>query len=553
MTKPEADRMEPANNSRWWRRAVVYQVYLRSFADGNGDGTGDLAGLRSRLGHLVELGIDAIWINPWYPSPLADGGYDVADYRDIHPDFGTLGEADRLIAEAHERGIRVLIDLVPNHTSTEHPWFQAALAAGPGSPERERYIFRAGRGSGGNQPPTNWVASFGGSTWARVDDGEWYLHIFDTSQPDLNWQHTGVQEEFDDILRFWLDRGVDGFRVDVAHGMVKDLSFPDVDPDTSGTERRPLADGSHPHWDRDGVHELNRRWRAILDEYEDRMMVAEANVHPDRLPLYLRPDEYHQSFNFDLLKADWSAKDFRAIIDGAATRAAAIGAASTWVLSNHDIVRHATRYGLPPGTNYKRWLLDGPHEALDAEAGVRRARAAALVTLALPGSAYVYQGDELGLPEVWDLPTDVLQDPTWARSDKTVKGRDGCRVPIPWTVDGSSFGFGANGAWLPQPSVFGELSVEAQTDDPTSMLNLYRAAIAARRGLFDVDEQLEMLDLGSDILAFRRGNGATVVVNMGTAPLDGSDLPAGPVVLTSGPPSGIGVPPDTAVWLGPVS
>ncbi len=551
MNRPETMQTAEGKSLGWWRRAVVYQVYIRSFADGNGDGTGDLAGLRSRLDHLAELGIDAMWITPWYPSPLADGGYDVADHRDIHPDFGTLTEAAALIAEAHERGIRVLIDLVPNHTSVEHPWFQAALAAGPGSPERERYIFRAGRGVDGSEPPTNWVANFGGSAWARVDDGEWYLHIFDTSQPDLNWQHPEVRDEFDDILRFWLERGVDGFRIDVAHGMIKDLSFPDVSVELLDERGQRLPDGSHPFWDRDELHVLIRRWRAILDGYDDRMMVAEANVHPDRLPLYLRSGEYHQSFNFDLLKAAWSAEDFRSIIVGAATKAAAIGAASTWVLSNHDIVRHATRYGLPVGTDYKRWLLDGPHDALDAEAGARRARAAILVTLALPGSAYVYQGDELGLPEVWDLPTDVLEDPTWERSGHTQKGRDGCRVPIPWTVDGPSFGFGTNGAWLPQPPIFGDLSTEAQESDPDSDLNLYRTAISLRNDLFRRDEQLQMLDLGADTLAFRRGTGATVVVNMGSEPLAAACLPPGEVVLSSGRRPDNDLPPDTAVWLAP--
>ncbi|MDH4280375.1 MAG: glycoside hydrolase family 13 protein [Acidimicrobiia bacterium] len=553
MNQPESMQMEQSGSPAWWRRSVVYQVYIRSFADGNGDGTGDLAGLRARLDHLAELGIDAIWVNPWYPSPMADGGYDVVDHRAIHLDFGTLAEADALISETHERGMRFLIDVVPNHTSVEHPWFQAALAAGSGSPERQRYIFRAGRGPGGDEPPTNWQAVFGGSAWTRVDDGEWYLHIFDISQPDLNWQHPEVRDEFDSILRFWVDRDVDGFRVDVAHGMVKDRSFPDAPVDLLDDRGQRLPDGSHPHWDRDELHQLIRRWRAVLDEYDNRMMVAEANVHPDRLPLYLRPGEYHQSFNFDLLKAKWSADDFRSIIVGSAARAAAIGAVSTWVLSNHDIVRHATRYGLPPGIDYERWLLDGPHDVLDAEAGARRARAAVMVTLALPGSTYIYQGDELGLPEVWDLPVEVLEDPTWERSKHTVKGRDGCRVPIPWAKHGSSFGFGEGPSWLPQPPIFGDLSVEAQKGDPASTLNLYRSAIRLRGDLFVADEELDMLDLGVDILAFRRGSGATVVVNMGSTPLPADDLPPGEIVLSSGPTIGTKLPPDAAVWLAPES
>ena len=548
-----ADRA--ANDVPWWRRATVYQIYIRSFADGNGDGTGDLAGIRSRLDYLADLGVDAIWVNPWYPSPLADGGYDVADYCDIHPEFGTLAEADAFIAEAHQRWMRVIVDLVPNHTSVEHPWFQAALAAGPGSPERDRYIFQPGRGPNGELPPTNWHAVFGGSAWERVDDGEWYLHIFDVSQPDLNWRNPDVLDEFDDVLHFWLDRGVDGFRIDVAHGMAKDWSFPDVAEGLTIADAQNRHDGSHPHWDRDAVHDIVRRWRRIVNEYDDRMMVAEASVNAKRLPLYLRPDEFHQSFNFDLLRARWSAKDFAEIITNAVSAATDIGAASTWVLSNHDIVRHPTRYGLPEGIDYERWLLDGPHDLLDAEAGARRGRAGALIALALPGSSYVYQGEELGLPEVWDLPTDALQDPTWERSNHTEKGRDGCRVPIPWRTDGPSFGFGNGSAWLPLPHSFGPLSVEAQDDDPDSILNLYRRALDLRDELMTADERITMLDMGPHVLAFQRGNGARVIANMGVGSLDLSAVTSGPyeVVLSS---TDLGsaptkLPPDTTVWLAP--
>ncbi len=348
--------------STWWRDSVVYQVYVRSFADGNGGGQGDINGLRSRLGHIASLGVDAIWLNPWYLSPLADGGYDVADYRKIEPRYGTLADAEALIEECHELGIRVIADLVPNHTSREHQWFQEALASPPGDPSRDRYIFRPGQGADGNEPPNNWQAVFGGSTWEQVDDGEWYLHIFDTSQPDLNWEHPEVRDEFDAIIRFWLDRGIDGLRIDVAHGMIKDLDFPDLPEEVLGNFA--LLDGDepiiHPFWDRDGVHEINRRWRAILDEYDDRMMVAEAWVHSKHLPLYLRPDEYHQAFNFDLLETPWRAAAFSNVITTAVTAANAIGATTTWVLSNHDVMRHATRYGLPNEANWRRWPLDGP-------------------------------------------------------------------------------------------------------------------------------------------------------------------------------------------------
>ena len=535
--------------TEWWQHGVVYQVYIRSFADGNGDGEGDLAGLRSRLDYLQALGIDAVWINPWYDSPMRDGGYDVADYRNIAPRFGTVEEAELFINEANERGIKVIADLVPNHTSSDHAWFQEALAAPPGSPARERYIFKDGKGADGSEPPTNWQGVFGGSAWERVDDGQWYLHLFDTSQPDLNWEHPEVRAEFEDILRFWLDRGVNGFRIDVAHGLIKDTTWPDV-----ATESRILeADGfdtdepiDHPYWDRDGVHEIIRDWRAILNEYDDRMMVAEAWVHARRLPLYLRPDEYHQSFNFDLLAAEWSAESFRSIISKSLDAANAIGATSTWVLSNHDVVRHATRYGLPTDVNWRDWINTNPAAIVDYDLGTDRARAVALVTLALPGSTYVYQGEELGLHEVSDLPDEVLDDPTWERSEHTARGRDGCRVPLPWTLDDPSFGFGTSSAWLPQPSWFEPFCASVQDGDPDSMLTLYRQAISLRSELFATDRRLDMLDRGADVLAFSRASNVVVVANMGEAPVE---LPDGEVVLVSEDLVGGALPPNAAAWI----
>lgn len=363
--------------SEWWRNGVVYQIYPRSFADGNGDGTGDVMGIRARLDHLVQLGIDAIWISPWYPSPLLDGGYDVADHRDIAPRFGSLDDARALIADAHAAGIRIIIDLVPNHTSWDHEWFVAARHAAPGSPERRRYMIRPGRGTNGELPPNNWTAVFGGSAWTRLPDGEWYLHLFDSSQPDLDWTNPEVRQEFVDILRFWIDLGVDGFRVDVAHGLVKDPALPDL-ATTEGILESALIE-NHPHWDRDGVHEIIREWRAVLDAEQlarerDLMMVAEAWVLPASLPNYLRPDEYHQSFNFDFLQCEWDAVLMRAAVDRALAGAEAVGSSATWALSNHDVVRHATRYGLPPETDWRAWLLDGPHEVLDAALGLRRER-----------------------------------------------------------------------------------------------------------------------------------------------------------------------------------
>lgn len=534
----------------WWRRAVVYQVYIRSFADATGDGCGDIAGLRSRLGYLADLGVDALWINPWYPSPLNDGGYDVADFRDIEPQFGTLGQAEELIDEAHGHDIKIIIDLVPNHTSAAHDWFQQALAAGPGSPERDRYIFRQGRGHEQSAPPTDWQSVFGGSAWEPVGDGWWYLHLFDTSQPDLNWENGEVRVEFESVLRFWLDRGVDGFRIDVAHGLVKDQSFPDLGETSELLSQTERAD--HPHWDRDGIHEIVRGWRSVLDEYDGPMMVAEAWVRAERLPLYLRPDEYHQSFNFDFLEAEWAAPTFRTIIERSTEAATGVGATSTWVLSNHDVMRHATRYGLPRDVDWRRWPVEGPADLLDVGLGAERARAAALVTLALPGSTYIYQGEELGLPEVWDLPVEVLDDPVWERSARTQKGRDGCRVPLPWQPTGPSFGFGSGASWLPQPRSFAALSVATQATDEGSMLSLYRKAIALRRQHLRADEGITLLDRGPDVLAFRRDSGIACFTNFGSTPVQ---LPPGRVLLSSAttvePAADVSLPPDTTVWMAP--
>lgn len=534
-----------SNSLPWWKTDVVYQVYIRSFADGNGDGTGDIAGLRSRLPYLRDLGVDAIWLNPWYKSPLHDGGYDVADYRDIEPRYGTLEEAEALIVDAHEHGIKIVTDLVPNHTSSEHMWFQEALASPPGSPARNRYHILPGQGPDGAEPPTNWTSVFGGSAWERLPDGEWFLHIFDHTQPDLNWTNPEVIEEFKSIFRFWLDRGVDGFRVDVAHGLAKDMAYPDV-------EENPVLLASantpgHPFWDRDELHSIVRGWRSVLDEYDEAMMVAEAWVAADRLPLYIRPDEYHQSFNFDFLTAPWDAGQMQDVLSKSIEAADAVGAAPTWVLSNHDVVRHTTRYGLPNGTDWRSWLLDGPHDALDADLGLARARAGVMMMLGLPGGVYLYQGEELGLPEVWDLPTDVLDDPVWEQSNHTSKGRDGCRVPVPWTADGPSFGFGDNAGWLPQPDAFGALSAEAQTGQDDSTLELYRSALAIRKDHFVSDNDIEWLDAPDGVIGLRRGSGAECWLNVSGEPL--ALDPSRTVLLCSGALADGMLPMNTAVWL----
>lgn len=525
----------------------MYQIYVRSFADGNGDGTGDIAGMRARLGHLAQLGVDAVWVNPWYRSPLHDGGYDVADYRQINERFGTTADAEEFIAAAAAHGIRVLVDLVPNHTSSEHAWFFEALAAAPGSDARARYHFLDGRGGDGELPPNDWRSVFGGPAWTRVDDGQWYLHLFDTTQPDVNWGHPDVADEFDAVMRFWLDRGAAGFRIDVAHALTKAPGYPDAGLDANNG--RGMSDPI-PYFDRDDLHPIVRRWRSLLDQYDERMMVAEAWVAAERRPLYLRPGEYHQAFDFDLLSAAWDATTFRSIIGDSLRSADAVGSNATWVLSNHDVVRHATRYGLPNDVDSRQWLLDGPHDALDAERGARRARAAALLTFALPGSVYVYQGDELGLPEAWQLPLEVLQDPIWEDSGHTVKGRDGCRVPIPWAATGPSLGFGDAKGWLPQPDEFARLAASEQADDPSSTLSLYREALGIRRervsAACDAEIRSTWLDLGSDVVAFERSDGLRCLVNMGADPVA---LPAGEVVLASSPFAGTLLPSDTAVWL----
>ncbi len=534
---------------QWWRSSVIYQVYVRSFADADGDGTGDINGIRSRLPYLADLGVDGLWVNPWYTSPLHDGGYDVADYRDINPIYGTLQDAKDLIQEAHGFNIKVIVDLVPNHTSAQHEWFQEAIQSPPGHPSRDRYHIRPGKGPDGSEPPTNWLSVFGGPAWGRLADGQWYLHIFDPTQPDLNWTNPEVQEEFRDIFKFWLQLGADGFRVDVAHGLAKDMAFPDVAADGEeilvATKRQ-----DHPFWDRDEVHTYIRQWRAVLDASPNNaMMVAEAWVAPERVHLYLRPDEYHQSFAFDFLEASWDPVELTTSIQRALDDAGSVGTVPTWALSNHDVVRHATRYGLPDGLDYRKWLLDGPHEVLDADLGQRRARAAIMFMLALPGSVYLYQGEELGLPEVWDLPEDVLDDPVWEQSGRTSKGRDGCRVPVPWAPDGPSYGFGTGPSWLPQPAYFADFSAANQAADPDSMLQLYRSALKLRKDLVPSSENIEWLaPPHQSVVALRRPGGLNCWVNFSAGEVA---LPAeARILLTSDPDErDTGkLPPDASAW-----
>ncbi|MFE2099278.1 glycoside hydrolase family 13 protein [Streptomyces sp. NPDC059468] len=551
-----------AKHRDWWRDAVIYQVYPRSFADSNGDGMGDLEGVRSRLPYLRDLGVDAVWLSPFYASPQADAGYDVADYRAVDPMFGNLLDADALIRDAHELGLRVIVDLVPNHSSDQHEWFKRALADGPGSPLRERYHFRPGKGENGELPPNDWESIFGGPAWTRVEDGEWYLHLFAPEQPDFNWEHPAVGDEFRSILRFWLDMGVDGFRIDVAHGLVKADGLPDLG---SHDQLKLLGNDVMPFFDQDGVHAIYRQWRVVLDEYAGnelgpggpsaegrrretggRIFVAEAwTPTVERTANYVRPDELHQAFNFQYLGTEWDAKELRTVIDRTLEAMRPVGAPATWVLSNHDVTRHATRFANPPG------LGTQIRTAGDRELGLRRARAATLLMLALPGSAYVYQGEELGLPDVVDLPDEVRQDPAFFRGAGQDGFRDGCRVPIPWTREGSSYGFGSGGSWLPQPSAWAELSVEAQSGVPGSTLELYRSALGIRRSQPDLGagEAVEWLRAPEGVLAFRRGEFVCVANTTGesvTTPSHGRVLLAsGEVTEADGEAK---VPADTTVW-----
>ncbi|MFI6086796.1 glycoside hydrolase family 13 protein [Streptomyces sp. NPDC051218] len=533
----------PADGSaprEWWRDAVIYQVYPRSFADGNGDGMGDLPGVTARLPYLKRLGVDAVWLSPFYASPQADAGYDVADYRAVDPMFGTLPDADALVREAHALGLRVLVDLVPNHCSDQHAWFKQAVREGEGSPVRERFHFRPGKGEDGQLPPNDWESVFGGPAWTRVADGEWYLHLFAPEQPDFNWDHPAVHEEFRSILRYWLDLGIDGFRIDVAHGLVKAAGLPDIGHEE---QVKLLGKQSVPYFDQDGVHEIYRSWRRILQEYPgERIAVAEAwTPTVERSARYLRPGELHQAFNFEYLTSAWDAPALRAVIDRSLDAMNAVGAPATWVLSNHDVVRHSTR------------LAEG-----DAARGLRRAKAATLLMLALPGSAYIYQGEELGLPEVTELPDEVRQDPAFFRSTGQDGTRDGCRVPLPWSGDRAPFGFGpvdGGPSWLPQPAGWKDLTVEAQDGDPASTLEFYRRALAVRREhpALGAGSDVEWLDAPEGVLSFRRtspGGSMVCTVNLTAAPVT---VPSpGTVLLSSAGTTpgadGTVLPADSTVW-----
>ena len=535
-------------NAEWWRSAVIYQIYPRSFADGNGDGMGDLKGVTERLDSLVELGVDAIWFSPFMLSPQKDAGYDITDYKQIDPLFGNLDDFDKLVAAATAKGLRIIVDMVPNHSSDQNELFQKALKAAPGSAERDMYIFRDGKGLFKRKEPNNWPSVFGGASWTRIREangkkGQWYLHIFDSSQPDFNWRNPKVVAYFEDILRFWLDRGVAGFRIDVAHGLIKRDGLPDTEdfstemggsrPDDELTIQQ--LERKNPYWGQPEVHEINRKFRKVVDEYDDRIMAGEAWIMPlTRMAEWVRSDEYHQAFNFDYMFAAWSKEGQKASIDRSLKAFGDVGAPSTWVLSNHDVIRHATRFAyedgeLPPqgdgiGAHFRQ-----PDEAL----GLRRARAATSFMLGIPGGAYIYQGEELGLPEHTTLDGKFRQDPTWFRTKGKRVGRDGCRVPLPWEPGaGAANGFNTTGeSWLPQPDSYQRLARSAQRGVVGSTLELYKRLLKVRKelGLGAGDFRWAPEFQNEDSLAYVN-KGVAVIANFGTDPIV---LPKGEVLVTS--------------------
>ena len=536
----------------WWRQAVIYQIYPRSFKDSNGDGIGDIKGITSKIDYLSSLNVDAVWLSPFYPSALADGGYDVDDYRDIDPKLGTLADFDEMLNELHKAGIRVFVDIVPNHSSNRHIWFQEAINSEPGSPARNRYIFRDGRGVNGELPPTNWISHFAPSAWSHEStqggkNNQWYCHLFAPEQPDFNWDNKEVEEEFLLTLKFWADRGVDGFRIDVAHMMKKDLSEPLKDVPEPVTLDSKVA-GNEVLFDRDEVHEVFKSWRKLFNQYKPpRVAVAEAWAKPENVHRYASPDELGQAFNFDLLLADFDATTYREIVTRNIAAAKKYGSSSTWVFSNHDQVRPATRYGLPRGADLIAFKnSNGRSEKCDLNRGLRASIAAQMFALALPGCTYIYQGEELGLPEALEIPEDQIQDPQYLRNNKFDKGRDGCRVPLPWNKTGSSFGFGTAGAHLPQPANFSEYSVEAESGIADSPLEIFRRALALRKELVTSEELVWHDSDHQDLLHFSRPNGWHCLTNFGHS---SAELPAGlKIIHSSAPLTGLELPGATTVW-----
>lgn len=567
--------MKDFNDPNWWRQAAVYQIYPRSFKDSNGDGIGDLKGITSKVEYLKSLSLDAVWLSPFYPSALADGGYDVDDHRNVDPKLGTLADFKEMITALHEAKIKVYVDIVPNHSSNRHPWFKEALASPVGSKARDRYIFRDGRGKNGELPPNDWPSYFAPSAWTRTKNpdgslGQWYFHMFAPEQPDWNWNNPEVESDFLKTLKFWADLDVDGFRIDSAHSLKKDLSNLSKKHPSLDTMNLP-ENGKDLLFDRNEVHDVYRQWRKLFDKYNPpRVAVAEAYVPAARRMLYARPDELGQAFNFDLMLTEYSASKFKRVVTECLNLAKSHGTSSTWVFSNHDQMRHATRYGLPKGTDWNKWLLsNGTSAPLDHNLGLKRARAATLFAMALPGCIYMFQGEELGLFEVADLKAADLQDPIWRRNvvikqiEKPVsglayihtqKGRDGCRVPLPWEDRGTSFGFGSAGSHLPQPAWFRDFSVAVQEGKQDSTLEMYRKALKFR-SLIQDGEELKWRSTGDvGVLHFARHNKWECIMNFSSKAFK---IPKGKILVSSGELSGRAgnyrLPKDTAIWLEPTS
>jgi alpha-glucosidase len=550
----------------WWRQAVIYQIYPRSFKDSNGDGIGDLKGITSKIDYLSSLNIDAVWLSPFYPSALADGGYDVDDYRDVDPKLGSLADFDEMLSKLHEVGIRVFVDIVPNHSSNRHEWFKEAIAAEPGSAARNRYIFRDGKGANGELPPTNWPSHFAPSAWTHESamggkHNQWYCHLFAPEQPDFNWDNREIEDDFLKTLKFWADRGVDGFRIDVAHALKKDLSEPLKDQDRYPDLVNRMA-GENILFDRDEVHEIYKEWRQLFNQYDPpRVAVAEAYVPADRLALYASEEELGQAFNFELLNANFNAQEFKTVIDRGITQAKALGSSSTWCLNNHDQMRPATKYGLLTTVDQIRWKNSaGKTSPLDENLGLRSAIAASMLIMALPGCTYIYQGEELGLHEVLGIPEDQIQDPQYLRNHKVDVGRDGCRVPLPWSSTGSSYGFGDGGSHLPQPEWFAKKSVELESQDPHSPLSTFRRALELRKGLVTAEEMQWHETGDATVLHFSRPNGWHCITNFGRGHFDLTGK--GEILHSSAPLAQAGIflihgvetrgndlPPATTVWL----
>ena len=543
-----------AGDAHWWRQAVIYQIYPRSFADSNADGIGDLKGIISRVPYLKELGVDAVWMSPFYPSALADGGYDVDDYRDIDPRIGTLAEFDELIDALHANGMRLIADIVPNHSGSGHKWFQEALQAAPGSPERDRYIFRDGKGEHGEIRPSELASHFGPTAWTRITEpdgtpGQWYMHLFASEQPDWNWDNEEVREDFRKTIKFWCDRGVDGFRVDVAHALMKDLANGHLPERQSYDVSVMKNDGTDDLFDRDDVHKIYASWREIFNQYNPpRMAVAEAWVHANRLPEYASEKGLGQSFSFDMLGAGWNAAKVRELAEKALIRAHENGSSNTWVLSNHDIIRHATRFGVDGNFDAGKWFKANRfHPQVNVKQGLERATAMTAALLALPGSTYLYQGEELGLQEAMEIPDELMQDPQFFRNPDLGLSRDGCRVPLPWVANHEWFGFGEGGSHLPQPEWYKNYAVDVEDKDPNSTLNLYRKALKLRKGLETVEELHWVNHLfNRNVLHFRRPNGWHSITNFGTKAVK---LPKGRVLLSTLPLVGGKLPASATAWV----